>query len=134
MEMYYKLIDMLEKELKQFSSRNEISSNSLEMIDSITHSIKSMETICAMRGASETGYSGAYEGSSHARGGRNRDSMGRFRNGYSGTYDNGGYMGGYSRTGSDEDYIRELEQMKMNAPEQMKHKFQAMIDEMRSKY
>lgn len=111
---YRKLIDMLEKELHQFTTRPEISSNQLEMIEMITHSIKSAETIIAMRGNS--GYSGTYYDSSRHYGG----------NGMSHGYNNGGY----SSTGN-QDMILKLEEMKRNAPADMQYKFQQMIDEMR---
>lgn len=123
MNIYEKLIEMLEKELKQFTMKNEISANSLEMIDMITHAIKSSETILAMRGYGDeyskdanpyyeqrTNYTG---GMSHARG-RRRDGMGR-----------------YSGTASSADMMRELEELKAKAPENMKYRFQNMIDELR---
>lgn len=122
---YRKLIEMLEKELRQFTNRSEISSNQLEMIEMITHSIKSAETIMAMRGNS--GYSGTYY-----------DGYRHYGDGMShGNYSNGnGYSnarrddGGYSSTGNG-DMIMRLEELKRNAPEGMKYQFQKMIDEMR---
>lgn len=114
---YRKLIAMLEKELRQFTSRTEISSNQLEMIEMITHSIKSAETIMAMRGNS--GYSGTYyDGYRHYGDGMSHENYSRNGN------------NGYSST-SNSDTIMRLEEMKRNAPADMQYHFQKMIDEMR---
>ena len=45
------LKDMLYKELGEFIARGELSANSLDLIDKLTHSIKSVETIMAMEGS-----------------------------------------------------------------------------------
>lgn len=78
------LRDMLCEELHNITEQGEITSGSLEIIDKLTHSIKSIDTIMAMEDAgysSERGYS-RYDGS-----------YGR------GSY-GGGYEEGYSRRGS----------------------------------
>lgn len=93
------LRDMLMNELERCTKKGEISAGSLDNIDKLTHSIKSIDTIMAME---EAGYSneggnysmrgGRYSGGnySYARG-RNakRDSMGR--------YSRDSYGIGYSR-------------------------------------
>ena len=69
------LKEMLCEELDKITKKGELSAGSLDVIDKLTHSIKSIDTIMAM---GEDGYSSAY---SYARGrGRNarRDSMGRY--------------------------------------------------------
>ena len=84
----YELRDMLMDELKSLTSKGELTAGSLETVDKLTHSIKSIDTICAMEEAGE--YS--YDGMSYARGrGRNanRDSRGRYSS-------EGGNDGGYS--------------------------------------
>lgn len=103
---------MLEKELENVCKKGEIKTMAdLELIDKLTHSLKSVATIMAMEGQSEAGsYEGSYDGGSYARGrGRNanRDSMGRYssRGGsYEGSY-NGSYDG-YSRKNSYDGYSR----------------------------
>ena len=83
--------DMLCDELDNIAEQGEITTGSLDIIDKLTHSIKSIDTIMAMEESSYSnrGYS-RYDGSytdgysrrgSYARGrGRNarRDSMGRY--------------------------------------------------------
>lgn len=73
------LKELLLRELSEVTESGEISKSNLDVIDKLTHAIKSIETILAMNGYSDRG--------------RKRDSMGRYssRN-YS--YDDGG---GYSR-------------------------------------
>ena len=98
----HKLRDMLEKELHAITDKGELSAGSLDIIDKLTHSIKSIDTIMAMEGSShDEGYST-----------RKRDSMGRYsRDEYRGhSYD------GYSRRGYYEpdddrvkDWMRQME-------------------------
>ena len=88
----YELREMLMDELHKISSKGELTAGSLETVDKLTHSIKSIDTICAMEEAGEYSYEG---GNSYARGrGSNarRDSMGRYS---SENYGMG--MRGYSR-------------------------------------
>lgn len=84
------LYDMLCDELDQIAEKGELTAGSLDTIDKLTHSIKSLGTIMAMEGYSNEGsYEGSYEGRSNARGGnrgrsnrgsyaRRRDSRGRY--------------------------------------------------------
>lgn len=70
------LREMLCEELDKITKKGELSAGSLDVVDKLTHSIKSIDTIIAMEDA---GYSGG--GYSYARGrGSNarRDSMGRY--------------------------------------------------------
>ena len=60
------LREKLVRELEELSSKGELSMGSLDAIDKLTHSIKSIDTILAMKGYSNDGYS--YK----------RDSMGRY--------------------------------------------------------
>ena len=86
MESYHKLKKMLCKELENVVDDGKISAGNLEVIDKLTHSIKSLDAIMAME---ESGYSreGGYSG--------RRDSMGRYADGAS--YNNGGSGGSYAR-------------------------------------
>ena len=102
MHEMYKLKDMLCEELEKITKKGELSAGSLDAVDKLTHSIKSIDTIIAMEEYSEDdgmSYEGSYarggrggnRGNSNARG-QKRDSMGRYsRNSYRGSYD------GYSR-------------------------------------
>lgn len=99
MGKYTILEKKLEREIDEIS-RKDLSGPSLEMLDKMAHTLKSLKTIDAMEGYSEDdGYH--YDGMSYARGRgtyANRDSMGRYsenryametRDGY--TEDDGGY-------------------------------------------
>ena len=103
MHEMYKLKDMLCDELDKITKKGELSAGSLDAVDKLTHSIKSIDTIIAMDEYSEDdgmSYEGSYargrsrgnRGNSNA-GARRRDSMGRYSNEYSyrGSYGNGGY-------------------------------------------
>ena len=83
------LYDMLCDELDEIAAKGELTAGSLDTIDKLTHSIKSLGTIMAMEGYSNDGsYEGYYEGSYENRGGRGgnrggsyarrRDSRGRY--------------------------------------------------------
>lgn len=112
MHKLYELRDMLMEELEECTDKGELSAGSLEIVDKLTHSIKSIDTILAME---EAGYSNddgySYRGYSYARGrGRNarRDSRGRYsRESY-----NGGMSGRYSRRGYSRDKDELMEQLR----------------------
>ena len=75
---YRKLKEMLHGELERIADRDELNTQSLEMVDKIAHSLKCLATVEAM-----DGYSEDYpERGSYARGGRRRDSMGRYASDY----------------------------------------------------
>ena len=122
MKKMEELKEMLCEELEKITKKGELSAGSLDVIDKLTHSIKSIDTIMAMEDA---GYSNEYSynysredrymmdggdrGNSNARG-RKRDSMGRYSrdNSYRGSYNRGGY--------SRED---EMESLKMDLHEML---------------
>jgi hypothetical protein len=66
MEKMYELREMLCAELDKVAKKGELSAGSLDVVDKLTHSIKSIDTIMAM--------GGDYSGRSYAK----RDSMGRY--------------------------------------------------------
>lgn len=112
MHEMYELKEMLCEELDKITKKGELSAGSLDAVDKLTHSIKSIETIMAMDEYSEDdGMSyargGNRGGNSNARG-RRRDSMGRYsrNNSYDGSY----ARRGYSRDG-------ELEELRMSLQE-----------------
>ena len=106
METFEKLKKMLCKELDELVDKGDLKAGSLDAVDKLTHSIKSLDTIIAME---EAGYSNDY-GYSGAR--RN---MGRYTYGSSyNHYDdgNGGYSGRrYSRDEGKSQMIHHLEDM-----------------------
>lgn len=101
MEALYKLKDMLCDELEEYGRKGELTAGSLDIVDKLSHALKSLTTVIAME-ESDGGYSGRpygndgmmppYRGNSYARGRMNakRDSRGRYsrddygRDGYSG--------------------------------------------------
>lgn len=121
MKVYHEIKDILERELEQIADKHELTSNNLEVMDKVVDIIKDIETICAMRDASEDySYGRPYymydDGMdySNARGRRGyvkRDSMGR--------YSTEGYMrNGYSRdtqNDSRENMVMELDRMEREA-------------------
>lgn len=121
MESYYELKRMLCKELDEIAKEGKISSGSLDAIDKITHSIKSLVTIMAME---EGGYSGAENGYNGNSGARRRDSMGRYADGgsYGRYYDDrnmSGYSGRrYSRDEGKSHMIKEFEKLMDKASSQ----------------
>lgn len=112
MDYMYELKDMLCEELEDIAEKGELTAGSLDTIDKLTHSIKSIATIVAMEDA---GYSreyvskydgGSYRGGSYA---QRRDSMGRYSR--RGSYARGGRRGGYSRDDEHDKMVRKLEEM-----------------------
>ena len=78
MERYKELEEMLCDEIDRITERKELNSGSLDMLDKLTHTLKSIKTIDAMdEYAEDDGYthdSMSYRGRRGAR----RDSMGRY--------------------------------------------------------
>lgn len=75
------LREMLCEELDKITKKGELSAGSLDVVDKLTHSIKSIDTIIAMEDAGYSSDDYSMRGNSYARGrGRNakRDSMGRY--------------------------------------------------------
>lgn len=116
MQKMEELRDMLCKELDKITQKGELSTGSLDVIDKLTHSIKSIDTIMAMEDA---GYSN--DGYSYA---RRRDSMGRYSRGRGSIYSNGSYADrsynerGYSREDAKEELAMGLRELKMDAKDQ----------------
>lgn len=108
MDSYYDLKKMLCKELEQVTNKKELSAGDLEVVDKITHSIKSLLYIMDKE---NEGYSGA----------RRRDSMGRYADGmYYDDYDyDRGYSGRrYSRDEGKTHMIHEFEKLMDNSSTQ----------------
>jgi hypothetical protein len=89
------LKEMLCRELDEITKKGELSAGSLDAVDKLTHSIKSIETIMAMSDYSND-YRDSYRGS-YAR-----------EDGYSRYANRGSYRRGYSRN---EDLKNELREM-----------------------
>ena len=116
MEYYHDLKKKLCRELENYAKDGKLSAGDLEVIDKLTHSIKSLVTIIAME---DSGYSGEYSGA------RRRDSMGRYADngpGYNRYYDGGsdGYSGRrmYSRDEGKSHMIHQLEDLMQQAGNQ----------------
>ena len=119
--MYYmhELKDMLCDELEHIAQQGELTAGSLDTIDKLTHSIKSISTIMAMEDAGYSrDYVGKYRGASYA---QRRYSMGRYsRRG-----------GRYSRDDEKQKMIEKLEKMMeqtddMNAKKAIEQAINAM--------
>lgn len=147
------LRDMLCEELEKITKKGELSAGSLDVVDKLTHSIKSIDTIMAMEDAgysNESGYSYARGRGSNARrdsrGRYSRESMGGRGNSYEdGSYENsyarngrnsnrgGSYERGYSREDAKEELAMELKELKMDAkdPEvsQMIHRWIKQLEQ-----
>ena len=130
MHELYELKEKLCRELKKYSSE-EVTTNSLEVVDKLSHAIKNIDKIIHDYEEEEEGSYGynMYEpnyrgnrgnrGNSYGRGrGRNakRDSMGRYSS------------EGYSRTG---DILNELKELMMDAPdEHTRQEYQKVISKL----
>lgn len=111
------LKEMLCEELEKITKKGELSAGSLDVIDKLTHSIKSIDTIIAME---DTGYSNE-PGYSYARGrGRNarRDSMGRYSRESINDNRGGSYERGYSRADAKEELMMELRELEQDASDE----------------
>ena len=115
MQMYHNLKDMLCDELEQITRKGELTAGSLETIDKLTHSIKSIETIIAMH---DSGYSNTHPYYNDGRYSGKRDAMGR-------------YSRGYSRDDSRDGMIHDLRELMQDAPdEHTRKRFQSFIREL----
>lgn len=121
MKTYYDLKDMLCEELDEITRKGELTAGSLDTVDKLTHSIKSLETIIAMNESeSRAPYGGDNGGNMSNRGGRSnaqrRDSRGRYR---------------YSRNDARAEMVDDLRDMMQDAPdEHTRQKFQRFINEL----
>lgn len=135
MDAFYDLKDMLCKELEDLVQKGELSAGSLDAIDKITHSIKSLVTIIAME---EGGYSndGSYDGYN---GGGNGGSMtgGSYTRGYSGRRGRdsmGRYTSGrrYSRDEAKDEVMRHLEKAMNGASGEQRKIIQDAVEELKN--
>lgn len=136
MHELYELKEKLCKELKKYS-KEEITTNSLEVIDTLSHAIKNLDKIIEVYEEEESASYGYYDGSnrysnrngrssynngSYSRGrGRNakRDNMGRYAS-----------EGGYSHHG---DMVEQLREMMMEAPnEEVRREYEKVISRLES--
>ena len=111
MDSYYDLKKMLCKELEQVAQKKNLSAGDLEVVDKLTHSIKSLLYIMDKEDERYDGYSGA----------RRRDSMGRYADGmyYDDYTSDRGYSGRrYSRDEGKTHMIHEFEKLMDNASTQ----------------
>lgn len=134
MQTYHDLKDMLCRELDEITRKGELTAGSLDTVDKLTHSIKSLETIIAMNEAQdgESGYypyMGGYrsyeDGMRDSRrgrsGARRRDAMGRYSR----------ENRGYSSTDAREDMIEDLRELMNEAPDETTKKhYQKFIREL----
>ncbi len=115
MEYMHELKEMLCDELEKIVEKGELTAGSLETIDKLTHSIKSVSTIMAMEDSEYSNDDGmtyrGYRGGSYA---QRRDSRGRYsregrmsRNSYA----RNGRRSGYSRDDETEKMVEKLERM-----------------------
>lgn len=118
MKTYHDLKDMLCEELDEITRKGELTAGSLDTVDKLTHSIKSLETIIAMNEAQdgESGYY-PYMGRSYQR----RDMRGRYSR----------ENRGYSRDDARDSMIHELREIMQDAPDDhTKKRFQSFIREL----
>lgn len=124
--MYDKIKKMLEEELEHITKKGELSTGSLDVVDTLTRAIKNIDTICAMA-EYDDGYSRDSEpvhhvsmNYAHGRGRNvNRDSMGRYSS------------GGYSYDDAKSGMIMELREAMEKAPDETaKRRVEALIKEM----
>lgn len=111
MEYMHELKEMLCDELEEIVEKGELTAGSLDTVDKLTHSIKSIATIMAMEDSDYSyengnmggGYNrGAYRGGSYA---QRRDSRGRYSRRMNGR------RGGYSRDEEIDKMVEKLEKM-----------------------
>lgn len=124
MKALHDLKEMLEQEIKEISNKGELTAGSLDTVDKLTHSLKSIDTIIAMSGEGE--YSQRMNG-------------GDMNGGYSGYYPRYVYArnqrrsanGRYSRDDGRDAMIEKLEDMMEDAPdEKTKSAIQKCISQM----
>lgn len=119
------LKEMLCEELDKITKKGELSAGSLDVVDKLTHSIKSIDTIMAMEDAGYSGENSYERGNSYARGrGRNarRDSMGRYSSENSYARGDRGRSGRYSYDDEMSDLREQLEDMERMAKDEESRK------------
>lgn len=132
----HELREMLDLELDKITRSGDLTASKLDLVDKLTHSIKSIDTIMAMQEYSDDDYS-YNDGYSNARGRRGnvkRDSMGRYaREGRGYSYRDRGYnRRDYSRDdGAKEEAMQKLhELMNETSDNSVRMAIQKAMDEM----
>lgn len=138
-KILHELCEHISNELKRCNNRitdasGEMSVSDVDYLNKLTHSLKSIETVIAMKEAEDGGYSGRYSyddgnggrsydgGNSYARGRRGnvrRDSMGRYSR-----------EGGYSYHDGMEDIMQDLRGMMGQMPEEKRREVERFLDKM----
>ena len=115
MKAMHELREMLTEELEKITKTGDINNSRLDLVDKLTHSIKSIDTILAMEEYSDDySYDDGYSNARGRRGNVKRDSMGRYSRGYNSYrgYDRNSYRDGYSRDDhSREEAMTELQEL-----------------------
>ena len=117
------------------SNGGKITGADVDMLDKLTHSMKSLATTCAMLEAEEEGYSGHYMPIPY---GYSRNGNGYSRNGNDHSGNGGGYSRRYSRESRDGygysgkgDMTDQLRQMMDEAPDDMtRREIQKLMERM----
>lgn len=125
--------EMLCEELEKIAQKGELTTGSLDAIDKLTHSIKSIATVLAMEGYSERGgsYRGEFEGATGPYAGEGGSYDGAsYRRGRSMT--TGRYISrASSRYSRDDGMKAKLEELMNDAPdEHARREIQRLIDKM----
>ena len=125
--MYEELKDMLCRELEEITRKGELSAGSLDIIDKLTHSIKSIETIMAMAESDDYSNRGSYandgrvgnRGGMNRSGARRRDRMGRYS------------RNDYSYADAKDDMMDDLRELMDKAPDEtMRRKLEKFMEEL----
>lgn len=137
MHTYQKVKDMLCEELERIANKGELTAGSLDTVDKLTHSIKSIDTIIAMSDY-EDDYSERrmpYSRQGNNRGGNSRRGGSSYDDGMmyesNSSYARRNSSGRYSREDNRDNLISRLENMAMNTTdERMKATIHKCIDEL----
>ena len=154
LDTLYELCETVNIELDEYNKKiqnanGKMNMSDLEVLDKLTHTLKSIKAVIAMLEAQDSSYSGHFwdgryyydggtsmEGSSNRgsyEGGSSNGSYGRGR----GSHANRDRMGryaerGYSRADAQEDFRTELEELMSKAPdEQSRKKIEKLMSEMK---
>ena len=134
----HELREMLNEELTKISKSGELNAQKLDLVDKLTHSIKSIDTIVAMQEYDDDDDYSYNDGYSYARGRRGnvkRDSMGRYARDGGSSYRDRGYArrDRYSREdGAKEDAMQRLtELMNETSDHSVRMAIQKAMEEMR---
>lgn len=132
MRALYELRDILCDELDKIVSNGQNNNMPLDIVDKITHSLKSIETIIAMKEGSNNSYgNNSYGGNSY--GNNSYNSYGRNNYGSYGRGYNMNYRSNRSYGDNKEEMMGELHQMMNEAKsEQERQAFQQFINQMQN--